>query len=359
MRKSLSSLWLKSLKRIGKAQQSQQKKLVKSMAAAAKKAAKPASKAKTTPSAQPAPALPGSWTRSFFAPPGGPRMSYWLYLPQRDKAQAHQALPLVVMLHGCGQTAPEFAQGTRMNALAQRKGFAVLYPQQLLTIDAHRCWQWYQRATQQGGGEAALVAGALTQVVARHGLDGSRVYVAGMSAGAALAQAVALRYPNRVAAVAMHSGPVFGTADSRMSAFAAMQTGGGLGVAAAVQAMVSAPDFPRMPALLLHGEADNVVRPVNVLQVAEQFCLVNHLHSAPVALHTPARQGGRSPRHGFHTLDYRVGRKSVVSVCSIAGLDHAWSGGDGSLRFNSALGPDASAMVWAFFAKHRRVLSLK
>jgi len=382
MARSLSSLWLKSLTRIAK---TQQKKLVRSLTVATKKAtqaavkkalappkpaprptAKPSAKAAARPSAKPAakpaaksapPAeLPGSWTRSFFAAPNGQRMSYWLYLPLRDKAQALKPLPLVVMLHGCTQTAPEFAQGSRMNTLAQRKGFAVLYPQQLLTIDAHRCWQWYQRTTQNGGSEAGLVAGMVTHVVARLGLDASRVYLAGISAGAALAQIIALRYPFRIAAVGLHSGPVFGTADNRMSAFAAMQTGGGTHVAQAVQATVDGGGFPRMPAIILHGEADKVVRIVNQQQVAQQFLRVNGIANlAPVTVLSPARPKGRSPRHAFQTQDYRVGRKPVVSVCRIAGLDHAWSGGDGTLRFNDSVGPDASALLWAFFSKHRRL----
>ncbi|SDO05610.1 esterase, PHB depolymerase family [Rhodoferax sp. OV413] len=386
MARSLSSLWLKSLTRIAKTQQN---KLVRSLTAATKKATKaavkqalappkpapkpaakrsvkPTAKTRTKPAAKPAAksappaALPGSWTRSFFAAPNGQRMTYWLYLPQRDMVQSLKPLPLVVMLHGCTQTAPDFAQGTRMNQLAQRKGFAVLYPQQLVTIDAHRCWQWYQRATQNGGGEAGLVAGMVTQVVARLGLDASRVYLAGLSAGAALAQIIALRYPFRIAAVGLHSGPVFGTADNRMSAFGAMQTGGGTHVAQAVQATVDGGGFPRMPAIILHGEADKVVRIVNQQQVAQQFLRVNGIADlAPVTLLSPARPKGRNPRHAFQTQDYRVGRKPIVSVCRIAGLDHAWSGGDGTLRFNNSVGPDASALLWAFFAKHRRLRTAK
>ncbi len=406
MRRSLGSVWLKSLKSLGKTQERAQKKLVKSLTAATQRAVKaaaktaaksaaksvvkpvvktarkPAAKPVTKPAAKPAaksavkqrlkpaartppakvePALPGSWTSAFYAPAGGPRMAYWLYLPRRDPAVAHKPMPLVVMLHGCSQTATAFAQGTRMNALAQRKGFAVLYPQQLLTIDPNRCWQWYRSATQLGGGEAALVAGALTQVVERHALDASRVYVAGISAGAALAEIVALRYPYRVAAVGLHSGPVFGTVDNRLAAFAVMQQGALHGVEQAVQMLADAPDFPGMPAMLLHGEADKVVRPVNLQQVARQFCLVNGLDAAktpPLSTLTPARPGGRSPRRAFQRLDYRLGTKPVVSVCRIAGLDHAWSGGDGTQRFNDSSGPDASALLWAFFAKHKRKRSL-
>ena len=386
MAKSLSSLWFNSLNRIAK---SQQKKLVRSLTVATQKATKTAVKeafapAKTVPKSAAKPAakpvakravkspakptvkstlptaLPGSWTHSFFLAPSGQRMTYWLYLPLRDMAKALKPLPLVVMLHGCTQTAPDFAQGSRMNALAQRKGFAVLYPQQLVAIDSHRCWQWYQRATQNGGGEAGLVAGMVTQVVSLLGLDASRVYLAGISAGAALAQIIALRYPFRIAAVGLHSGPVFGTADSRMTAFGAMQHGGGTQVAQAVQTTVDGGVFPLMPAIILHGEADKVVRIVNQRQVAQQFCKVNGIAEVvPVSTNTPARPKGRSPRHAFQTQDYWVGRKPIVSVCRIAGLAHAWSGGDGVLRFNDNVGPDASALMWAFFAKHRRLRTVQ
>jgi len=366
MAKSLSSLWLKSLTRIAK---TQQKKLVRSFTAATMKAttaavektlapSKPASKSAAKPVAKSAPsaALPGSWTHSFFAAPSGQRMTYWLYLPLRDKAQVGKPLPLVVMLHGCTQTAPDFARGSRMNALAQRKGFAVLYPQQLVSIDSHRCWQWYQRATQNGGGEAGLVAGLVTQVVARLGLDASRVYLAGMSAGAALAQIIALRYPFRIAAVGLHSGPVFGTADNRMTAFEAMQNGGGIHVVRAVQATLDGGGFPHMPAIILHGETDKVVRIVNQQQVAQQFCNLNGIADlVPATTHTPVRSKGRSPQHAFQTQNYCVGRKPILSVCRITGLAHAWSGGDAGLRFNDSMGPDASALMWAFFAKHRRL----
>ncbi len=392
MARSLTSLWLKNLRALTKVQKSQQK-LFNSVTAAAKRAAKTATKAASkpavkiakptklatkavtrptrkavvqaksvslrTPHAKPqlVPALPGSWTRSYTDAPNGHRMAYWLYLPTRGPANATKPLPLVVMLHGCTQTAPEFAQGTRMNVLAQRKGFAVLYPQQLVTVDANRCWQWYERSTHQGGDEAEQVADMLNHVVAKHALDATRVYLAGMSAGAALAQIIALRYPYRMAAVGMHSGPVFGMADNRLQAFGVMQAGAGLGLLQSVQPFVSTQSFPPMPAMLLHGDADSVVRVVNQAQVAKQFCAVNRLTNAnlsPAVHKAPARASGSNPRRAFQMQDYRVDGKTRVTVCRITGLEHAWSGGDGALRFNDSAGPDASALLWAFFAKHRR-----
>ncbi|APW40725.1 PHB depolymerase esterase [Rhodoferax koreense] len=285
-------------------------------------------------------------------------MDYWMFVPTRALADRHKPMPLVVMLHGCTQTAAEFAQGTRMNALAQRKGFAVLYPQQLASVDNNRCWHWHLRATQQGGGEVRWVVGAIHKVMRTLPIDASRVYIAGLSAGAALAQIVALRHPQLIAAVGLHSAPVFGTVDSRMGAFSAMQHGSSHSLAHAVHDMALSPEFPRMPAILLQGDADKVVRSVNLMQLAQQFRLVNHIDDAaqePVPHEFAERLTGRSPRHAYQVLDYSLGRSTLVRVCRIKGLDHAWSGGDAQFRFNAAPGPDASLMMWNFFQMHRRV----
>ncbi|MDP3169802.1 MAG: PHB depolymerase family esterase, partial [Polaromonas sp.] len=164
MVKSLSSLWLKSVRRMGKAQQAQGRRLLQSLVPGPARKA-PARVAKARPAAPlrkgtPTPArvitgVPGSWQKSWFSVPAAGqlaparRMLYWLYLPP-DAGTG--PLPLVVMLHGCQQTATDFAQSTRMNELAARKGFAVLYPQQSAGTDAHRCWHWYKRSTQEGLG---------------------------------------------------------------------------------------------------------------------------------------------------------------------------------------------------------------
>ena len=230
MARSLSSIWLKSMRRLSKAQSAQGRKLlkgllptsvravpvrrakavkpitikplkplgvvkrIKTVTAPSSRAAKPARKPPAAP-ADGGAGLPGAWSRSYFASPPAParRMQYWLYLPAGAggkpgaSAQFDAPLPLVVMLHGCQQTVAEFATATRMNALAERKGFAVLYPQQSAAGDAHRCWHWYKRATQQGQGDVALIAALIAQVRRQHGLDASRTYVAGLSAGAGLA----------------------------------------------------------------------------------------------------------------------------------------------------------------------------
>jgi poly(hydroxyalkanoate) depolymerase family esterase len=382
MAKSLSSLWLKNLRRLSKVQKTQQargRKLFKSLLpkppkppkpvrAAAVRRAKPVkstapkavkrSRQVVAKSAKPAPAvigLPGSWQKSYLSVPGERRLLYWLYQPA---GKALTPRPLVVMLHGCQQTATDFAAATRMNELAERKGFAVLYPQQSSTSDSHRCWHWYQRATQQGQGEARLIAATVAQVQGKHGLDASRTYVAGLSAGAALATIVALRYPYLIAAVGLHSAPVFGTSDSPMSAFRAMQQGSGRAQSEASAFTDALPQFPGMPAVLIHGERDAVVRRINAEQLTRQFEIINAAfitRAEPVHRSYAARSGGRSPRHGYQTTSYYAGRKPQLLRCQIEALGHAWSGGDERLAFSVREGPDATLLMWTFFALHRRV----
>ncbi|MBC7414549.1 MAG: PHB depolymerase family esterase [Herminiimonas sp.] len=279
-------------------------------------------------------------------------MMSWLYVPDAPAGGPARAFPLIVMLHGCEQTAPDFAGGTRMNQLAARRGFAVLYPQQSFAAHAQRCWPWYQRALQHGGNEVAIIAGMIEKTVARHGFDRSRVYVAGLSAGAAVAQTLALRRPDLIAAFASHSGPVFGVAESRLGALAVMQHGGRDPSHPIIEILRESPDFPVMPALIVQGAHDNLVRPVNGRQLAEQFRRLNRLPGDAQPL--PVERAARGASDAFRIMDYRRGRQLLVRLCEIAHLGHAWSGGDPALRYNAARGPDASALLWNFFKRHRR-----
>lgn len=385
MAKSLTSLWLKNITRMGKAQQAQGRKLLTSLMpkparkapmrlakvvkalqapkvvrAARVKVAKPRKPSVAAP-ARPVSPWPGSWKKAYFSVPSdgqlspARRMQYWLYLPASAAAAPR---PLVVMLHGCQQTAPDFALSTRMNQLAERKGFAVLYPQQSAAADRHRCWHWYKRSTQQGEGDIALMARMIAQVQAKHRLDKSRTYAAGLSAGAGLATILALRHPELIAAVGLHSAPVFGTSDSPLSAFRAMQQGSGRIYRETAHSFASAlPQFPGMPAILIHGARDPVVRHINATQLTEQFAIINApaiTRPEPVSRSYAARTSGRSPRHAYQTETYYAGQKPLLMRCEINSLGHAWSGGDGSLAFTVPEGPDATLMMWTFFARHQR-----
>ncbi len=282
-------------------------------------------------------------------------MNYWLYLPKPRSTLA--TLPLVVMLHGCDQSASDFARGTRMNLLADQEGFAVVYPQQSIRAQAHRCWEWYDIATQRGGGDVGLIAGITRAVLQRYPIDPTRVYIAGLSAGAAMANIVALNYPHLIAAVGLHSGPVFGAGHSRVGAYGVMQFGGGHDLHGGIRALIEkAAGFSTLPAILIHGEGDKVVRPINLAQLMEQYKILNALtaeHERP-PVHKPAIAGGPAPRHAYTLLDYVIKRKLLLRVCEIHQLEHAWSGGDCSVPFNACAGPDATRLMWDFFVRHKR-----
>ena len=381
MAKRLSGLWLRSLRSITKTQRAQTR-LMKSLlpkpartpvARPAKqksparqvKAKAPVAAPKTAKLAARATPLPGSWKQSYFSSTSlaraasGKRLAYWLYLPS-GAAAALVPLPLVVMLHGCQQTAPDFAAATRMNQLAERKGFAVLYPQQSAAGDAHRCWHWYQRSIQKGQGDVQVIADMITQVQQRHGLDASRTYAAGLSAGAALATILALRHPELIAALGVHSAPVFGAADSAISGYRVMQRGaatvyGEVAGEAARAIAMARPPLGGMPAIVIHGDRDAVVRRINARQLGQQLQIINAaaITRAAATLKTfPARTTGRSPKRAYTTTTYYAGRKPQLVQCDISTLGHAWSGGDDSMRFSTREGPDASLMMWTFFARH-------
>jgi poly(hydroxyalkanoate) depolymerase family esterase len=307
------------------------------------------------------PPAQGQWLAGRYPLPSRPgqaavqHMSYWLYLPTpRADSAAADGWPLIVMLHGCQQTATQFAEGTRMNRLAEEKGYAVLYPQQPMRVQAQRCWRWYERSIQQGGAETLALAGLIERVCGQHPVDRRRIYACGLSAGAGMAAVLAVNRPDLIAAVGMHSGPVFGAGHTPMGALQVMRHGAAEQSEAAILGVLARGAMPLMPALLIQGDDDRVVRPINQHQLARQWLQLNGLRDGPatrVAV-KPAGRGGSRNAHEIH--DYRMGRKVVLRVVRIAGLGHAWSGGDPALRFNAEAGPDASRMLLEFLGKHRR-----
>lgn len=240
-----------------------------------------------------------------------------------------------------------------MNQLAEEKGFAVLYPQQSLKGHPNRCWHWYEKNTQDGGDDVELIVGVIGKVIQKYPVDPTRVYVGGISAGASMANIVALNYPHMIAAVGLHSGTVFGAGHSRMGALSVMQLGSLKFIGTAIRNIVKKYDpFPKMPAILIHGQEDKVVRPVNLAQLTQQFRILNDIpaEGQPQQVLKAAQTG----RNSYRIQDYYIGRKLLLRTCEILQLEHAWSGGDCTLKFNACAGPDASKMMWDFFARHQR-----
>jgi len=301
----------------------------------------------------------GTWTRSFFsAPPVGPalinHMVYGLYLPRGVKVSAADARPLVVMLHGCKQNIDDFAQGTGMNLLADRNDYAVLYPEQSKHAQAHRCWRWYDEAPGAGANEAASIAALVRAIVAEHRLDASRVYVAGLSAGAGMAMLLAIRYPALFAAIGLHSGVTFGEACTAATAVGVMHRGARRDPVELIRNALDGAVYPGMPALIVHGDSDDVVAQVNGDQLEMQCLQLNGALAHDGKLTGAVKMKVSGAHSKVIERDYRAGSRIIVRACRIAGLRHGWSGGDPALPFNSAQGPNASALMWKFFRLHHR-----
>ncbi|WP_339385832.1 extracellular catalytic domain type 1 short-chain-length polyhydroxyalkanoate depolymerase [Burkholderia sp. Ac-20379] len=327
--------------------------------AAAKPATNPATKSAqpsgTQRAARSRPSLStrGTWIRSFHSAPPAPgqlvnHLTYLLYQPPGAARDG----PLVVMLHGCKQTAEAFAIGTRIDRLADKHGFSVLLPEQSTGRHPHRCWNWFDPPVPAPGSDADAVASLVRATIERHGFDPARIYLAGMSAGAGLAAQLALHEPRLFAALGLHSGAVAGAAQSSINALHVMQRGSRDDPVALIDATVAVDRHPGMPVLIVHGELDGVVAKVNADQAARQWLRVNGMLDA----NGDETSGTRVlAEHGDRLIaDYRRRGRTIVRVCVVRGLGHAWSGGDERLPFNAARGPDASALMWTFFRTRRR-----
>ncbi|WP_370516371.1 PHB depolymerase family esterase [Herbaspirillum sp. CAH-3] len=349
--KKLSRLWLSAMKKAGKVQRKQFLDFLSPASPRSKTSS--GRTTKSAPRAASASASEVTVTAGVHHVPATTHsLQYRLCLPKPTPS----GLPLIVMLHGCQQNAADFAQGTRMNAHAAKHGFAVLYPEQSLRAHPHRCWRWYAQDAQKGEGDVALVASLIQEILETHPIDPQRVYVCGISAGAALAHLLALTHPELIAAVALHAAPVSGVSSSAAGAYSVMQHGSLRASAAAKRALTRFPRTGALPAILIGGTDDKIVRPINQRQLLEQFLLLNHAQglTEQPARETPyGRTSKKHPRRRIvATRDYLRGRKLIVRSVVIEGLGHAWSGGDTTLSYNAA-GPDASRLVVDFFSRHR------
>lgn len=278
-----------------------------------------------------------------------PSRDYLVYVPKGRSAW--KRAPLLVLCHGCKQTPEEFAQGTRVTAMADARGCVVLLPRQKEAANPWFCWNWFEMRTMRGQGEAAIVAAQIRSVCRRYRIDRKRVLVAGMSAGGALAAVMGVRYPGLVTGVAVHSGLACGAAASGLSALTVMQRGPEKDVeriGSAARSSSPARAFP-VPLLAVHGGADAVVSPRNTSALVQQFLRLNGVDGSadpPAILKAGTAAGARS-----HTVrEWRIDGRLVARQVEVDGLGHAWSGGDASLSYNDGQGPDATTLVGDFFA---------
>lgn len=292
------------------------------------------------PAATPFPRSEGA--RQRFACAAG-ELEYLLHVPAGLRTAG---APLLLMLHGCTQTPEDFARGTRMNRVADGRGFVVAWPAQAVGRNPNRCWNWFRGSDQsRDRGEPAMLAGLARHLVAQHGLDADRVYVAGLSAGGAMAAVLASAYPDVFAAIGVHSGLPVGVAHDAPSAFAAMRSQGGRSRPA------SANGGTRVPAIVFHGDSDATVHPGNGHGVVEQSLGDAGARAGGATSIEQGMDGGRSSTRTVHrAADGRV----VAEHWLVHGAAHAWSGGDASGSHADPQGPDASAEMLRFFSECRR-----
>jgi poly(hydroxyalkanoate) depolymerase family esterase len=289
-----------------------------------------------SPAAAPEPAPPPAGaqfvTRSY-AGQGGAR-NYKLYIP----TAAPRVRGLIVMLHGCKQNPDDFAVGTDMNAVAETHGLLVAYPAQTRSANASNCWNWFNPGDQRrDAGEPAIIAGIAREIAAEYKLDRRRIFVAGLSAGGAMAAVLGETYPDLFAAVGVHSGLPYGAANDVMSAFAAMK--GDAPVSRRTRAT-----GPRVRTIIFHGDQDRTVHPVNAERVVE--AAIARAGVEPAGLEKESVERGRR-----RTATVYAGPDGVplVEQWRIEGAGHAWSGGNPKGSFTDAAGPDASREMARFF----------
>jgi poly(hydroxyalkanoate) depolymerase family esterase len=287
-------------------------------------------------------AAAGSAQASSFTPGHTGDLDYHLFVP--SAADGSRALPLVVYLHGCHQTAPDAAVGTRWNEQAEADGFLVLYPQQSPARDADRCWKFPAPANQaRDSGEAKLIADATRDVMGRYRIDARRVFVLGSSAGGAMSVVMAATYPDLYAAAGNLAGCGFASCldATGLLAYRAMGprarpvpllTGAGtldlalLGVASGLPQWLGTSDYAD------DGMANGSVSRTPASTVTRFATADSYASTTQVY----------NDRHG----------DELVRFVLVYGAAHVYLGGDPAGSFTDPKGPAYTPAAWAFFSRH-------
>jgi poly(hydroxyalkanoate) depolymerase family esterase len=294
---------------------------------------------------------PGAFETREFNNHAGTR-SYKVYVPARI---SDAPPPMVVMLHGCTQSADDFAAGTQMNRQADEHGLLVVYPEQAANANVSKCWNWFKGQDQvRDCGEPSLIAGIVREVAARHGVDPRRIFVAGLSAGAAMAVILGQTYPELFAGVGAHSGLPYGSAHDIPSAMAAMK--GARSGLVSLKSMPGAAAAPgrravhAVPIIVFHGDRDHTVQQTNGVEIVQQAIDAHFAQAEGATLHA-STQRGTSPggRSYSRTVHVDTSGEAHIELWTLHGAGHAWSGGHASGSFTDRTGPDASAEMVRFF----------
>lgn len=299
-------------------------------------------------------ATAGQWVSGTYHSSYGARF-YRLWVPAGYTGSS--ARPLMVMLHGCQQDGYDFAAGTKMNALADDRNFLVLYPEQGTAYNGADCWNWFYIANQIRGGEPAVIAGMVDWVKSNYKVNGGKVAVAGISAGASMANIMGCTYPDVFGGVASVAGLAYGAATTSVGSVNAMLYGSSYSPDSMGQSCYDEMSTRKhvMPTLVFQGTADSVVNPVNATQVLGQWAQTNDLASdgadnnniKATADATTSATACRS----YTRSDYKNSATGsvVMQKYLISGMGHAWSGGSSSGTYTDSCGPDTSTIIANFF----------
>jgi poly(hydroxyalkanoate) depolymerase family esterase len=278
---------------------------------------------------------------------------YQGYVPSTYKSGT--AVPLVVALHGCTETADQFRQLTRWDELAEAKGFIVVFPQQSKDNNSMNCWNFFQTAhMSRGAGEPSLIAGLTTWVQQHYTVDAHRTYVTGLSAGGAMSSVMAATYPDLYAAAGIGSGCEY-AATAACAGYKSADP-----VTAGQQAYKAMGQYARpMPVILFEGDKDTTVPPVNAQQIVQQWQVTDDLAddgagngSIPVQA-TSVTQGSVPGGHTYSVTQYSDGsHKELLESWLVNGMGHAWSGGCSCQQYADPAGPDETGAMYAFFMAH-------
>lgn len=295
------------------------------------------SPARRTPAKRETPApKPRRFTWKSYSGPAGSRR-YKLYVPAKRPPEGSA---LVLMLHGCQQDPEDFARGTGMNRLADESGVIVAYPEQPEEANPRRCWNWFKRSHQErDAGEPAILAGIAEEIATTHGVDPDRVFVAGLSAGGAMAAVLGETYPDRFAAIGVHSGLRHGAAYNVLSALRTMRNGG-----TALKRRREGPAACAPRVIVIHGDEDETVHPSNGEQI------VAEIHEEQAHLVPQVEEGTAADGRTYtKTLFVDADGTPMVEQWRIHALGHAWSGGNAKGSYTDPDGPDASREMLRFF----------
>lgn len=303
--------------------------------------------------------LPGQWTQDSFANSAGSR-NFYLYVPK--SAPSGKPAGVMVMLHGCLQDAASFSRQTGMNYIAEKYGFAVIYPEQTFSDNVMRCWNWFRPENQvHGGGELSIVVGMVNKVIQQTSADARRVFVAGISAGGAMASNLVACHADLFSGAGVHSGLEFKAATSEAEAHSVLKGGSShdlrqIGIEAAE---CTGAKVKPLAIVTFHGKADPFVGTVNSDRVIEQFTQTNDLLDDGRdndSQTTTVINTRRETVNGYDTTfeTFGGGGKVRLQKVSIDKLSHAWSGAHEAAQYADVKGPNASEIIWTFLSQTPR-----